>query len=150
MLGCNQWQTCKYSSPSKFWITVLQLKICFLMVLLAIASGDYRFVIVDIGGYGSNSDSGLLNSTNFFKQLNNRNWNIPPSAMLPNDQNGVVVTHFFIGDEAFPLHRDLLWPFPRNQLSNEAKIENYRLCRGRRVVENAFGIMAQRWCIYQH
>ena len=25
LLGCNQWQTCKYSSPSKFWITVLQL-----------------------------------------------------------------------------------------------------------------------------
>ena len=25
LLGCNWWQTCKYSSPSKFWITVLQL-----------------------------------------------------------------------------------------------------------------------------
>ena len=69
--------------------------------------------------------------------------------MLPNDPNGVAVPHFFIWDEAFPLHRDLLWPFPRNQLSNEAKIYNYRLCRGRRVVENAFGILAQRWCIYQ-
>ena len=74
----------------------------FSILLLAIASGDYRFVIVDIGGYGSNSDSGLLNSTNFFKQLNSRNLNIPPSAMLPNDPNGVAVPHFFIGDEAFP------------------------------------------------
>ena len=95
------------------------------------------------------SDSGLLNSTNFFKQLNSRNLNIPPSAMLPNDPNGVAVPHFVIGDEAFPLHRDLLWPFPRNQLSNEAKIYNYRLCRGRRVVKNAFCILAQRWHIYQ-
>ena len=72
---------------------------------MAIALGDYRFVIVDIGGYSSNSDSGLLNSTNFFKQLNSRNLNIPPSAMLPNEPNGVVVPHFFIGDEAFPLCR---------------------------------------------
>ena len=91
-----------------------------LIVCLAIASGDYRFVIVDIGGYGSNNDSGLLNSTNFFKQLNSRNLNIPPSAMLPNDPNGVAVPHFIIGDEVFPLYRDLVWPFPRNELSNEA------------------------------
>ena len=89
---------------------------------MAIASGDYRFVIINIGGYGSNSDSGSLNSSNFFKQLNIRNLSIPPSAMLPNDPNGVAVLHFFIGDEAFPLCSDLLWPFPRSQLSNEAKI----------------------------
>ena len=62
--------------------------------------------------------------------------------MLPNDPNGVAVPHFIIGDEVFPLCADLLWPFPRNQLSNEAKIYNYRLCRGRRVIENAFGILA--------
>ena len=70
--------------------------------------------------------------------------------MLPNDPNGVAVPHFFIGDEAFPLCRDLLWPFPRNQLSNEAKIYSYRLCRGGRVIENAFGLLAQSWHIYQH
>ena len=103
-----------------------------------------------MGGYGSNSDSGLLNSTNFFKQLNSRNVNIPPSKMLLYDPNGEGIPHFFIGDEAFPLYRDLLWPFPRNQLSNEAKIYNYRLCRERRVIENAFGILVQRWCIFHY
>ena len=41
--------------------------------------------------------------------------------MLTNDPNGVAVPHFFIGDEAFHLCRDLLWLFPRNQLLNEAK-----------------------------
>ena len=45
----------------------------FSIILPGIASGECRFVIVDIGGYGSNSDSGLLNSTYFFKQLNGRN-----------------------------------------------------------------------------
>ena len=50
--------------------------------------------------------------------------------MLPNDQNGVAVPHFFIGDEAFPLCQDLLWPFPRSQLSNETKIYNYRYVEG--------------------
>ena len=117
-------------------------------MLLAVTPGDYRFVIVDIGGYCSNSDSGLLSSTNFLKQLNSRKLNILLSAMLPNDQNGVAGPHFFIGDEAFPLHRDLLCPFPRNQLSKEDKIYNYGLCRERTVVENSFGILVQRWCIF--
>ena len=71
-------------------------------MLLAIVLGDYRIVIVDIGGYGSNIDSGLLNSTDIFKKLNSKNLNIPPSAVLPNDPNVVAVPHFLIGDEAFP------------------------------------------------
>ena len=70
--------------------------------------------------------------------------------MLPNDPNGVAVPYFFIGDRAFPLCRDLLWPSPRSQLSNEAKIYNYRLCRGRRGIENTFGILVLRWHIYHH
>ena len=41
--------------------------------------------------------------------------------MLPYDPNGVAVPHIFIGDESFPLQKDLLWSFPRNQLSNETK-----------------------------
>ena len=148
-LGAINGKHVNIQAPANSGSLFYNYKSFFSIVLLAIASGDYRFVTVDIGRYGSNSDSGLLNSTNFFKQLNSRNLNIPPSAMLPNDPNGVAVPHFFTGDEAFPLHRDLLWPFPRNQLSNEAKIYNYRLCRGRRVVENAFGILAQRCHIYQ-
>ena len=148
-LGAINGKHVNIQAPANSVSLFYNYKSFFSLVLLAIASGDYRFVIVDIGGYGSKNDSGLLNSTNFFKQLNSRSLNIPPSAMLPNDQHCVVVPHFFIGDNAFPLFRDLLQPFPRNQLSNEAKIYNYRLCRGRRLVENAFGILAQRCHIYQ-
>ena len=54
---------CPFNSGSLFY----NYKSYFSVVLLAVASADYRFVMVDVGAYGSNNDSGVLNHTTFFK-----------------------------------------------------------------------------------
>ena len=56
-----------------------------------------------------------------------------------------------VGDEAFPLKTYLLKPYPGSQSKgdNLKSIFNYMLSRSRRVVENAFGILSQKFRIYQ-
>ena len=65
---------------------------------------------------------------------------------------GEDLPYCFVGDEAFPLQADLLRPYPRNQrgtnLPYPKMIFNYRLSRAGCLVENAFGILAQRFRIY--
>jgi hypothetical protein len=52
-----------------------------------------------------------------------------------------------MGDEAFPLKTYLLKPYPgsQNKGDNEKRILNYMLSRSRRVVENTFGILSQKF-----
>ena len=64
---------CPFNLGSLFY----NYKSYFSIVLLAVASADYRFVMVDVGAYGSSNYSGVLNSTTFFKQLRNKNLDVP-------------------------------------------------------------------------
>ena len=74
----------------------------------------------------------------------------PPFRQLPNDTEETCVPYVLLGDEAFPLRCDLMRPFARHGLTNKRCIFNYRLSRARRVVENAFGILDNRWRLYNH
>lgn len=132
-----------YCTGSEF----LNYKHFFSVVLMAVVDAEYCFTSVDIGSYGSASDSHVFERSNFGKKLNQEKLNIPPNQPLPNDDTGVSMPFIFVADEAFALSDHVQRPFGRRNLTIEKKIYNYRLTRARRMVECAFGIMSNKWRI---
>ena len=60
--------------------------------------------------------------------------NVPLPVPLPGCIHPVSFSS--VGDDAFPLHNNLMKPYPLRNLSSDQRIFNYRLSRARRVVEN--------------
>lgn len=119
----------------------------FSIVLLALVDAHYNFIAVDVGSFGKNSDGGIMAHSKLGKALDQNKLNVPPKEALPGTTNDVP--YVIVGDEAFPLKTYLLRPYPGKQLDcNEKRVYNYRLCRARRVVENAFGLLSQKFRIY--
>lgn len=120
----------------------------FSIVLLALVDAQYKFVAVDIGAYGKNSDGGILSNSYLGKALEKNKLNIPNEQYLPstNEKLPLVV----IGDEAFPLKKYLLRPYPGPQVREDQnkKKFNDRLSRARKVVEDAFGQLTAKFRIY--
>ncbi|XP_047998551.1 protein ANTAGONIST OF LIKE HETEROCHROMATIN PROTEIN 1-like [Leguminivora glycinivorella] len=117
------------------------------MVLMAIVDAKYRFIYADFGTNGRISDGGVLQNTKFFEKLQNKTLKLPNSEILRNSSR--CLPYVFVADDAFPLRNDMLKPYRQADLnSHQKKIFNYRLSRARRIVENAFGILASRFRIY--
>ena len=114
----------------------------FSIVLMAVADADYKFLFVDIGANGSCADSGIFKLTNIYKAVMSGVAGIPNGDNLPHVDS--PVPYSFIGDDAFGLRSWMMKPHPSRGLTKAKRIFNYRLSRARRVVENAFGILAQR------
>lgn len=119
----------------------------FSIVLLAVVDARYRFRMIDVGAFGKRIDGGTLSSSAFGQALRRDALYLPPDAPLPGAEGNMPFV--FVADEAFPLRRNMMRPFPGHNLSPEQKIFNYRLSRARRMVECAFGILASQWRLYR-
>ena len=69
--------------------------------------------------------------------------NVPPPKK-PRDWD-TALPHVIVGDEAFPLKPGLMKPYPFRGLTIEQRVFNFRLSHARRVAENAFGIIVNRF-----
>ncbi|KAL2096763.1 hypothetical protein ACEWY4_005970 [Coilia grayii] len=128
--------------------------------LLALVDHNYSFIAVDVGAYGSNSDGGIFANSNLLKSLDAGTLHVPqsldagtlhvpPPAPLPDAPELGSLPYTVVADDAFPLKTYVMKPYPGRHLSEERLIFNFQLSSARRMVENAFGILTQRWRVYQ-
>ena len=116
----------------------------FSIVMLALVDGHYKFRWVDTGTTGSCSDAQIFNACQLNRKIEDGRIGFPDPA--PITQAGRDVPYFILADDAFALKTWLMKPYGRRMLTREERIaNNYRISRGRRVVENTFGILVSRF-----
>ncbi|XP_050033151.2 uncharacterized protein [Dermacentor andersoni] len=114
---------------------------------MAAVDSNLKFICVDVGAYGRQSDGGTLSASRFGKSLEEGLRGLPPPKQLPG--TNIVAPHVFVGDEAFQHRPDFLQPYSGRCQDENKRIFNYRLSRTRRCVENAFGVMVSRFRIFR-
>jgi len=130
--------------------------------LLALVGPHYQFLYVDVGANGRAGDAGVFRDSPLAKGLQMETLGIPSPEPLPGREK--PVPFFIVADDAFPLKPYIMKPYPfRNVETQNCSIDenaeaerrkqrifDYRLSRARRISENAFGILAARFGIFQH
>ena len=116
------------------------------IVLMAVAGPDYECIYADFGTNGRVSDGGVWNKCGLTQAIDEQSISlIPPPKCLP---FGVTqVPHVFLGDDAFALKKHMMKPYPQNGLSEDKRVYNYS--RARRLSENLFGILANKWRVFR-
>lgn len=142
-LGALDGKHVAIQKPPKSGSDYYNYKGFFSIVLLALVDADYRFLWVQVGDPGACSDAQLYNGCQLKRKLDDNTLAVPPDEPLPNDDR--PMPYFLIGDNAFALKKTMMKPYGRRHLTRECRIFNYRCSRARRVVENAFGILACRF-----
>lgn len=114
------------------------------IVLLAMCKADYSFSYINVGSNGRCHDAGVLNQSDLDEFLY--------GDSLPSDDvigDGRCLPYVAIGDDAFPLTKHIMKPFPYHSKEAERKIFNFRLSHARQTIEHSFGILSNRFRVLQ-
>ena len=68
----------KLKQPPNSSTLFYKYKTYFSIVLMAVVDADYRFTYIDVGDYGSNSDSAIFRNCNFGKRYMHSQLDVPP------------------------------------------------------------------------
>lgn len=144
-VGCIDGKHIRLKCPQKSGSMYFNYKKFFSIVLQAVVGADYKFICIDVGAYGKQSDSGVFGNSQLFKELERGGLLTNQEKTLPGSD--ITAPHVLIGDGGFPLKPYLVRPYALKNLTSDKEIFNKRLSHARQVVECAFGIIANKWRI---
>ena len=130
-------------APARSGSSFFNYKKTHSIVLMAICNARYQFTIVDIGDSGRQSDGSIYANSNLGYAIENKQLKLPGDKKLRNSQR--ILSHVFVGDDAFGLKPHLMKPYPSQNLQLDQRVFDYQLSRTRRIIENVFGICASRF-----
>ncbi|KAL7403140.1 hypothetical protein ABVT39_025192 [Epinephelus coioides] len=84
-----------------------------------VVDAQYCFRVIDVGGQGRTSDGGILANSAFGQSLCSGTLQLPADLPLPGADHRGPQPHVFVGDEAFPLRKNLMRPLPGRMLPKE-------------------------------
>ncbi|XP_045215181.2 putative nuclease HARBI1 [Mercenaria mercenaria] len=129
--------------PNSSGSTYYNYKGFYSVVIMALVDADYKFIWADVGGKVAASDAQIYNGSELKECIDDGSIGFPPAEPLPNDNEDVP--YYLIGDDAFAVRSNMMKPYSHRGMDDDERICDYRLSRARRVVENAFGILANRF-----
>ena len=119
----------------------------FSVILMALVDAEYRFRWVDVGTEGSCSDAQIFNNSELKDKIEDSSIGfLEPSPIEP---GGPDLPYFILADNALALRTWLMKSYSHRGMRRPDMIANYRISRGRRVVENAFGILSSRFRVFK-
>lgn len=142
-VGCVDGKHVRIRNPRHSGSMYRNYKQYFSIVLQGVAGPDYKFIAVDVGAYGKESDGGIFSNSNLSKKLDKGALGSKSFAALPG--TNIKVPHVILGDEAYPLKTYLMRPFPGENLDTATRLFNRRLSKARQVIECTFGIVTSKW-----
>ncbi|KAA0721497.1 hypothetical protein E1301_Tti020112 [Triplophysa tibetana] len=117
------------------------------LMMSAVVDADLKFIYADVGSRASESDAGVFVQSDLCRALDQNLLRLPPPEPLP--ETNQAIPYVFVGDPTYPLRCDLMRPYPQKDMDHGRRVFNYRVSRARSMVENAFGILANRFRVFR-
>lgn len=111
------------------------------IIMLALVDAAYKFLYVDVGTNGRDSDGGVWEKSSLKEAVESQQLHILPPSNISFIQR--VTLYIIVADNAFPLKPWLMKPYKGNNLPMEKFIYNYRHSTTSQVSENAFWNISQ-------
>jgi hypothetical protein len=120
-------------NPANVWSNFFNCKWTFLIVLLAVIDANYSLVVIDVVGYGKQSDGGTRASLEFGMRLNSYRLDLPKTRVPTGSQTLLPLVS--VGHEAVQKHltKQMTRPYLAKNLCPIERAFNYRLSRARPI-----------------